>query len=153
MPRHSEERFLPFTPEQIFDLVADVERYPEFLPWCVGARVSRREGDVLIADMMIGFGPVREHFTSTVTLMRPGKIDVEYSNGPFKYLKNQWIFIARDGGCVIDFYIDFEIRSRLLRRLMEPLFGEAVRRMVVSFETRARRLYGTPRGNPSPSRV
>lgn len=153
MPSYAEESFLPFTPEQIFDLVADVERYPEFLPWCVGARVSRREGDVLIADMIIGFRMIREQFTSRVTLTRPGKIDVEYTNGPFKYLKNQWIFIPRDGGCVIDFYIDFEVRSRILRRLLEPLFGEAVRRMVVSFETRARALYGPPQGNPSPSRV
>lgn len=146
MPKHKEERFLPYSPEQIFDLVADVSRYPEFLPWCVGARIVRREGDVLYADLMVGFKMIREKFTSKVTLARPDRIEVEYLNGPFRYLKNQWLFVEKDGGCLIDFYIEFEFHSRILRKVMQPLFHEAVRRMVGAFETRARALYGEPSG-------
>lgn len=146
MPDHKEERFLPYSPEQIFDLVADIGRYPEFLPWCVGARIDRREGDVLYADLMVGFKMIREKFTSKVTLARPNRIEVEYLDGPFRYLKNQWLFEEKEGGCLIDFYIDFEFRSRILRKVMQPLFHEAVRRMVTSFESRARALYGAPSG-------
>ena len=120
MQNHAEERFLPYTPEQMFDLVADIERYPEFLPWCVAARITHRENEVLTADMMVGFTAIREKFTSKVTLVRPERIDVEYIKGPFKYLKNSWIFIAKDHGCVIEFDIAFEVRSRLLRRIFEP---------------------------------
>ena len=144
MPSHKEERFLPYTPEQMFDLVADIDRYPEFLPWCVGARITSREQNVVHADLMVGFKMLREKFTSRVALTRPDRIEVAYLDGPFRYLKNQWMFVARDGGCVIDFYIDFEFRSRVLRKIMQPLFHEAVRRMVAAFETRARTLYGEP---------
>ncbi len=144
MPTHAEERFLPYTPEQVFDLVADIERYPEFLPWCVGARVTHRDGAVLTADMIVGFVAIRERFTSKVTLARPGKIEVEYVKGPFKYLKNNWIFKSKDGGCVIEFDIAFEVRSAILRRIFEPLFSGAVRRMIGAFEQRARAVYGKP---------
>ena len=153
MPTHAEERSLPYSCEQMFDLVADVERYPEFLPWCVGCRVRRRDGNVIHADLMVGFKMVREQFTSKVTLGRPDRIDVEYQKGPFKYLNNHWKFIPQDDGCKIDFYIDFEFHSRVLRSLIGPLFNEAVRRMVGAFETRARRLYGPPAGDPAPRRV
>jgi len=152
MPTHAEQRLLRNDQAQLFDLVADIEKYPEFLPWCVGARVIKREGDVLHADLVIGFKLIRERFTSRVTLSRPDRIDVEYLNGPFRYLNNHWKFIPKDGGCLIDFYVDFEFRSRVLRALMEPLFNEAVRRMVAAFETRARTLYGASKGgdaNPS----
>lgn len=142
MPQHAEKRFLPYTQEQLFDLVADVERYPEFLPWCVGARILRRDGDVLTADLIVGFKMLRETFTSKVTLNRLSDIQVEYQKGPFKHLRNIWNFIPRDGGCEIDFYIDFEFKSRLLRNIMGPLFGEAVRRMVSAFEDRAKTIYG-----------
>ena len=150
MPTHAEERFLPYPPEKLFDLVADVERYPEFLPWCVGSRILSRDGNVIRADLMVGFKMVREKFTSQVTLSRPDHIDVEYQKGPFKYLNNHWKFIPNDGGCVIDFFIDFEFRSRMLQGLIGPLFNEAVRRMVSAFETRARSLYGEPAANPAP---
>lgn len=146
MPSHKEERFLPYSPEQMFDLVADIDRYPEFLPWCVGARITSREADVVHADLMVGFKMLREKFTSRVTLSRPDRIEVAYLDGPFRYLKNQWMFVEKDGGCVIDFYIDFEFRSRVLRTIMQPLFHEAVRRMVTAFESRARALYGEPAG-------
>ncbi|MEX2009207.1 MAG: type II toxin-antitoxin system RatA family toxin [Dongiaceae bacterium] len=146
MPIHAEQRVLPYRPEQLFDLVADIERYPEFLPWCVAARIRRREGDIVHADLVIGFKMVRERFTSRVALDRPNmRIDVSYAEGPFRYLTNHWIFEPMPGGaCRIDFYVDFEFRSVLLRRLIGVLFNEAVRRMVAAFETRARRLYGEP---------
>jgi len=141
MPQHAEKRFLPYTPEQLFDLVADVERYPEFLPWCVGARILRRDGDVFTADVIVGFKMLRETFTSKVTLNRFSNIEVEYQKGPFKHLRNSWNFVPAEGGCNIDFYIDFEFKSRLLRNIMGPLFGEAVRRMVGAFEDRANAVY------------
>lgn len=153
MPIHAEQRFLPYTPEQMFDMVADVERYPEFLPWCVGARIKTREGNVITADMIIGFRMIRERFTSQASFDRPGRIDVEYKDGPFRYLTNRWVFAARDGGCEVDFYIDFEIRSRILRTILEPLFGEAVRRMISAFEIRAAIIYSAPEGAPNPSRA
>ncbi|MGE5502848.1 MAG: type II toxin-antitoxin system RatA family toxin [Actinomycetota bacterium] len=143
MPTHAERRLLPYTPEQLFELVADVERYPEFLPWCLGARIRRREGEVFFADLIIGFKMVRERFTSKVTLSRPDRVDVTYTEGPFRHLNNHWIFKpAPDGGTEIDFYVDFEFRSKLLQGLIGALFNEAVRLMVAAFEKRARQLYG-----------
>jgi coenzyme Q-binding protein COQ10 len=144
MPTHAEERVLPYTPEQLFTLVADIERYPEFLPWCVGARVKERQGDLIVADLIIGFRMFRERFTSRVTLDPPRRIDVAYAEGPFRYLNNHWTFTPDPGGCRVGFYVDFEFKSRLLQRLIEVLFGEAVRRMVGAFEKRARDLYGAP---------
>jgi len=145
MPTHRETRVLPYTPEQIFDLVADVERYPEFLPWCVGARVSRREEALIVADLMIGFKMIRERYTSKVKLDRPNRIDVDYGHdGPFRHLENHWQFKPADGGgCEVDFFLDFEFRSRMLQRLIGVVFQEAVRRMVAAFENRAKVIYGT----------
>lgn len=144
MPTHAEQRVLPYTPEQLFALVADIERYPEFLPWCVGARIRERQPNLIVADLIIGFRVFRERFTSRVALTAPERIDVAYSEGPFRYLDNHWIFEKVPGGCRIDFFVDFEFKSRLLQRVIELLFHEAVRRMVGAFETRARQLYGTP---------
>jgi len=147
VPTHAERRLLPYTPEQLFDLVADVERYPEFLPWCLGARVRERSATIITADLLIGFRMVRERFTSRVVLDRPRRIDVSYSEGPFRHLNNHWEFIAQpEGGCLIDFYVDFEFRSRVLQKLIGLLFNEAVKRMVGAFEARARQLYGAPHG-------
>ena len=144
MPTHAEQRVLPYTPEQLFALVADVERYPEFLPWCVGARIRERRPDLIVADLVIGFRMFRERFTSRVSLDSPRRIDVAYTEGPFRYLNNHWIFEATPGGgCRIDFFVDFEFKSRILQHLIEVLFHEAVRRMVAAFEHRAQQLYGT----------
>ncbi len=145
MATHAEKRVLPYRPDQMFDLVAGVEQYPEFLPWCLGARIRSRRDNVIVADLIIGFKGIRERFTSRVTLDRPGmRIDVAYLDGPFRYLNNHWIFNALPGdACEIDFFVDFEFRSRILQRIMGVLFNEAVRRMVAAFEARARRLYGT----------
>ncbi len=144
MPTHAERRLLPYTPEQMFALVADVERYPEFLPWCIGARIRERRPDLIVADLIIGFRVFRERFTSRVALAPPDRIDVTYAEGPFRYLNNHWGFEAVASGCRIDFFVDFEFKSRLLQKAIELLFGEAVRRMVAAFEGRARDLYGKP---------
>jgi coenzyme Q-binding protein COQ10 len=144
MPTHAERRRLPYTPEQLFDLVADVARYPEFLPWCLAARIRERSPNAITADLLIGFKMVRERFTSRVVLDRPRRIDVSYTEGPFRHLNNHWVFEAQPDGCVIDFYVDFEFRSRVLQKIIGVLFNEAVRRMVGAFEGRARQLYGSP---------
>lgn len=126
----------------MFDLVADVERYSEFLPWCVGARITRREGRIFWADLLIGFTVFREKFTSRVTLTEDkSRIDTEYAKGPFRHLKSHWLFRATDNGTDIEFYIEFEVKSGLIQRTIETLFHEAVRRMVGSFEARAYQLY------------
>src|SRR6201984_3772457 len=98
MPTHAERRVLPYTPEQLFALGADVERYPEFLPWCVGARIRERRPDLIVADLIIGFRMFRERFTSRVRLDPPRRIDVEYTQGPFRYLNNHWVFAQGTGG-------------------------------------------------------
>ncbi len=143
MPTHAERRIVPYAPEQLYALVSEVDRYPEFLPWCLAARIRKREGALLVADLVIGYKMVRERFTSRVNLDPAAmRIDVTYAEGPFRYLNNHWRFYQHPGGCEIDFYVDFEFRSRILRKMIGPLFNEAVRRMVAAFEARARDLYG-----------
>ncbi len=143
MPTYAEKRRLPYTPEQLYELVAGVDRYPEFLPWCKAARITRREGDVFWADLVIAFKVFRERFTSKVTLIPKTGVDVAYINGPFRYLNNHWRFLpAPEGGCVVDFYVDFEFRSKMLQKLIGLLFDQAVQRMVAAFEARAKQLYG-----------
>jgi coenzyme Q-binding protein COQ10 len=148
VPSHSEQRILPHTAEQLFDLVGDVGRYPEFLPWCVASRIISQGDNEMRAELAIGFKGIRERFISRVAFDRPNlRIDVTYEKGPFKYLVNRWRFEARDGGkCLLDFHVEFEFRSRLLEMLMGKLFDEAVRRMVRAFEERADALYGTNGG-------
>ena len=149
MPTHAEIRRVPYRAEQMFDLVADVGRYPQFLPWCVAARVRSRTETQLLADLTIGFGPFRESFASRVALDRPGHIRVTYENGPFRYLNNEWRFLPDAEGCQVDFFVDFEFRSRILQRAIGVVFNEAVRRMVNAFLKRAEQIYGPPRGAPA----
>jgi len=144
MPTHAETRRVSYRPEQLFDLVADVGRYPQFLPWCIGARVRSRTETELVADLTIGFGPFRESFTSRVTLDRPHRVRVRYENGPFRYLNNQWAFAPDPAGCKVNFFVDFEFRSRILQAAIGVVFNEAVRRMVNAFLKRAREVYGPP---------
>ena len=144
MPTHAERRVLPYSPEQMFDLVADVGRYPEFLPWCVGAKVRSHTETDLVADLTIGFGPFRETFTSRVALDRPTTVTVKYENGPFRYLNNQWTFKPAPRGAECSFFVDFEFRSRILQAAIGVVFNEAVRRMVNAFLKRARAVYGVP---------
>ena len=148
MHRHVETRKLPYSPKQLFDMVADIGRYPEFLPWCQGARITGRSGDTVTADLIVGKGPFRETFTSNVHLTSPkdgtpARIDVDYVRGPLREMENHWVFRAVEGGTEIDFRVAFEFRSRLFNKIMSRLFTDAVRRMVSAFETRARALYGT----------
>jgi len=142
MSTHAEIKKLPYTPEQMFDLVAGVDKYPQFLPWCLGSRITRREGNEIYADLIIGYGPVREKFTSRVVLDRPAHIRVDYLSGPMKYLSNEWKFESDgQGGCIIDFYVDFEFKNPIFQKLMGVFFNEAVKRMVAAFEARAQALY------------
>ncbi len=150
MTTHSETRTLPYTPDQMYDLVADVARYPEFLPWCAAARIRGRAptetGEVLEADLVISFKVFRERFGSRVTLWPEIKrIDTEYLDGPFKYLKSRWDFEAAPEGCTIRFHVDFEFRNAVLQKVIGLVFNEAMQRIVRAFESRAKALYG-PRG-------
>jgi len=141
MPKHFQKRELPYTDEQIFNLVADIDKYPEFLPWCVDTRIFRQEENLVYADLMVGFKWVREVYTSKVIFNRPHLIDVEYQKGPFEYLINNWKFTKNKDGCEIEFFIDFEFKSRILQRIIGPFFDEAVSRMVSAFEKRAHFIY------------
>jgi len=143
MPRHSETRHLPYTPEQLFDLVADVERYNEFLPWVVAVRIRSASEKEIVADLVVGFSAFKERFTSRVSLDKPHRIHVDYIEGPLKYLRNEWRFDpAPDGGTNLYFSVDFAFRSRIFQALAGEMFDRALRRMTDAFERRAAALYG-----------
>ena len=142
MPTHSEKRKVPHTRRQMFDLVADVEKYPEFLPWCLSLRINEREDDDIIAEMVIGYKMFREKFRSKVELIGKNQINVTYEDGPFKFLKNNWLFHEEeDGTCVIDFFIEFEFKSKFLENMIGAVFTDAVKIMVQAFEKRAALIY------------
>ena len=150
MPTHSETRKLPYTAEQMYALVADVAKYPEFLPWCSAARIRSRKdkGDheVMEADLVISFKVFRERFGSRVTLWpEKRRIDTEYLDGPFKYLRSYWIFHDAEGGCEVEFFVDFEFRNAILQKIIGVVFTEAMHRIVRAFESRAAALYGQGR--------
>jgi len=152
--RHAERRVVAYTPMQLFELVADVPRYPEFLPWCHAGRIRRREGlDVHIAELAIGFGPFHEKFASRVVLAPDAaggpRIDTTGIEGPFRRLVSRWTFQPHPEGCLIDFELEFDFRSLLLQQTVRLLFAEAVRRMVAAFEARAQQLYGRPSAQPA----
>lgn len=151
MPTFSTQRRVEFTPAQMFDLVADVERYPEFVPLCESLALKSRQiaGDreVLVATMAVGYKAIRERFTTRVTLLPdagPRQILVEYLDGPFRHLENRWRFLPDGPGCEIDFYLDYEFRSRMLAMLMGAVFDKAFRKFATAFETRAREVYRPP---------
>lgn len=143
MPGVHEVRHLPYSPEQMFDLVADVGRYGEFLPWVVATRVKSDDGHEMVADMLVGFKMLREKFTSRVRKDRPGEITVHYVDGPMRDLDNQWLFRpAPGGGCELEFTVQFTFRNALFESLAGQYFDKAFRKMVEAFEERARQLYG-----------
>ena len=143
MPRHSETRHLPYTPEQMFDLVADVKRYQEFLPWVAATRIRSDTETAMVADLVVGFRAIKETFTSRVNKHRPHDITIDYVEGPLKHLHNTWTFRpAADGGTDIDFCVDFAFRSRIFESLAGQMFDRALRRMIGAFEERAHQLYG-----------
>lgn len=144
MPVINQQRHLQWSAEEMYDLVADVKRYPEFLPWVVATRIKSDSETEMVADMMVGFSALREKFTSRVHKDRPRRIAVEYLDGPLKRLSNTWEFKAHeDGGCVIDFNVDFTFRSALFEKLAGQYLDRAFRKMVAAFETRAEKLYGS----------
>ena len=151
MPRHTETRHLPYSPEQMFDLVADVRRYAEFLPWVSAMRVRSDSETETVADMIVGFKGLRESFTSKVAKVRPEKIRVEYLDGPLKYLNNDWVFRPDgQGGTFVDFCVDFQFKNRMFEMLAGQVFDRALRKMIGAFEERAAALYGAESPVSSP---
>lgn len=153
MPRHHEKRLLPYRADQMYALVADVASYPKFLPWTAAARIRSRKpiagGEVMEADLVISFKVFRERFGSRVTLWPEAqKIDTEYLDGPFKFLKSTWAFRDVEGGCEVEFFVDFEFRNAILQGIIGMVFNEAMQRVVRAFEARAASLYG-PEGQPA----
>lgn len=148
MPKHHEIKTLPYSAQQMYDLVADVASYPQFLPWNSAARITSRtpieRGEKMEADLVISFKVFRERFASRVMLY-PGekRIDTEYLDGPFKYMKSTWGFKDRDGGgCDVEFFVDFEFRNAILQGIIGMVFNDAMQRIVRAFERRAAVLYG-----------
>jgi len=149
MPRHSETRRLPYSARQMYELVADVASYPEFLPWCSATRVRSvtpvGEGREMRADLVVSFKVFREKFGSRVLLRDAAKeIDTRYIDGPFKFMHSTWAFQdCERGGCEVSFFVDFEFKNRVLQGIIGVVFTEAMHRIVRAFETRADDLYGS----------
>ncbi len=147
MPTHHETKRLPYTAQQMYDLVADVGSYPRFLPWNSAARIRSRTkiagGEVMEADLVISFKVFRERFGSRVTLWPAArKIDTEYVEGPFRHMKSSWSFRDIEGGCEVEFFVDFEFRNAILQGIIGVVFNDAMQRVVRAFERRAAELYG-----------
>ena len=151
MPGHREKRFLPYSAEQMFDLVADVGRYAEFLPWVTAVRVRSNSDTEMVADLIVGFRSLRERFTSRVGKERARRISVDYIDGPLKFLRNDWRFEPAPGGCTIDFSVDFAFKNRVFEAIAGQMFDAALRKMINAFETRADALYGSLSGISSSS--
>lgn len=146
MPKHRENRILPYSQEQLFALVADVEHYDEFLPWCLKSRFKNKESEnLVVAELIVGFKMFRERFISRVHLESPRRIFVDYLEGPMRYLSNEWVFTPLDedpSKCNVEFFVDFEFKNPILQRMVGLFFAEAFRRMVSAFQQRAEVLYG-----------
>ncbi len=147
MPTHSETRRLPYSAQQMYDLVADVARYPEFLPWTAAARIrsvtEEEDRAIMLADLVISFKVFRERFGSRVTLYpQARKIDTEYLDGPFKHMVSNWAFTDAEDGSDVHFHVDFEFRNKLLQSTATLFFNDAMQRIVRAFERRAGELYG-----------
>lgn len=152
MPKHNETRHLPYPPEKLFNLVADVGRYNEFLPWVAAVRVKSDSETEMVADLVVGFKGLHETFTSRVHKQRPDRVCVDYVDGPLKYLRNEWNFRPDgQGGTMLDFHVDFAFRSALFEALAGQMFERAFRKMTSAFEDRARALYGAGSGISSSS--
>ncbi|WP_114519989.1 type II toxin-antitoxin system RatA family toxin [Altererythrobacter sp. ZODW24] len=148
MPGIHQVRDLPYSAEQMFDLVADVEKYGEFLPWVMATRVRSDSDTEMIADMLVGFKSLREKFTSRVVKDRPNRLEVHYIDGPMRDLDNRWIFSPKEGGgCSIDFCVDFTFNNKVFEALAGQYFDRAFRKMMTAFEARADDLYGSNSSN------
>lgn len=145
MPTHAEKRLLPFRAKQIFDLVADVEKYPEFLPWVISTQILSRESNKFIADLEIGYKIIRTSYRSEVILTPHQTIDIRYINGPFQRLTNHWNFKdINEKWMEVDFFIDFDFQSSYLQFILQSAFSEVVKRMIQAFEKRANEMYSIP---------
>ena len=143
MPAHSESRIVPYSSEQLFDLVMDIEKYPEFLPWCIGARINSRSKADLEADVVIGYKMFREKFSSRVHFSRAKEIEVEYLKGPMRHLHNKWVFKdLKENQCQVDFYVDFSLKTKMFESLVDQFFHKALVKMINAFELRAVQVYG-----------
>src|SRR5689334_20476044 len=141
MPRHAEQATLAYSADELFAVLADVKHYPMFVPWCSGAHIRREDQREIIADLVIGFGPFQESFTSHVTLDRPRHVLVRAIEGPLEHLTNTWTFTPVGNKTHIDFLIDFQFRSHLLDHVVNGMFHEAATRMMSAFEARVRLLH------------
>jgi coenzyme Q-binding protein COQ10 len=150
MPKHAEHKVLPYTADQLFDIVANVKDYPRFIPWCQAAHVRQAEEKLIVAELEIGFGPFRESFTSHVDLDRPREVMVRSVDGPLEHLSNQWVFTPTGQATRIDFAVDFQFKSHMLDHVANGMFHEASLRMMGAFEDRAHSLYGFHRTRWSP---
>ena len=143
MPSHFIETTLPYTPGQLYNLVADIESYPKFIPWCEAARIIEKEGNIVLADLVVRFKGVGGKYTSRVFLDEAEhEISVELAQGPFKHLYQGWKFLKVAGGTKIEFDIDFALRSKLLEKMVDGMFSDACKKMMLAFTNRARELYG-----------
>jgi coenzyme Q-binding protein COQ10 len=143
MPTHSESRIVPFSARQLFDLVMDIEKYPQFLPWCIGARINSKSKNDLNADVIIGYKVFREVFSSRVHFTSPKEIEVEYLKGPMRHLHNKWVFRdLKENQCKVDFYVDFSLKTKMFESLVDQFFHMALVRMINAFELRAIEVYG-----------
>ena len=138
MPSHHDTRFLPYDSKDVFAIILDVAKYPEFLPWCLGARVYNQQKNSFDADLIIGFKMFKERFTSRVSYVGNEEIHVEYIKGPMKYLNNHWRFKpVKNGGVELEFHVDFAFKNPIFQKLVGHLFEEAVFKMIEAFEKRA----------------
>jgi coenzyme Q-binding protein COQ10 len=155
MPSFQTKRPVPYGPQAMVDLVADVEKYPQFLPLCESLRVLSRATaesgiETIVARMGVGYGPIKENFTSQIVIdASRHQIDVTHLDGPFRKLDNRWRFVTSRSGCDVEFSIDYEFRSLALQLLLGNMFDRAFRKFAEAFETRARTLYGLPANKPS----
>ncbi len=142
MPHHHERKSLPFSAEQMYDLVVDVSRYSEFLPWVAAARIRSNTDEELLADLVVGFKALKETFSSRVLKTPKTKVVVEYLDGPMRHLHNQWLFEETEDGCIVDFTVDFAFSNRIFEALAGQYFSTAIRKMTDAFVKRAEVLYG-----------
>ena len=142
MPAHTETRIVPYTSEQLFDLVMDIEKYPEFLPWCIDAKINKVSKNNLDADITIGYKFFRENFSSRVHFVKNKEIDIEYIKGPMQHLHNKWKFKdLKNGECEVEFFVDFSFKTRFFESVIEQFFDRVLVKMINSFEERASDLY------------
>jgi coenzyme Q-binding protein COQ10 len=144
MPHHHERRALPYSAEQMYDLVTDVRSYAEFLPWVAAIRVRSDSETEMLADMVVGFKALKETFSSRVLKSPKSKVVVDYLDGPMKSLQNQWLFEQTSDGCIVDFTVDFAFSNRIFEALAGQYFNTALRKMTDAFIERAGELYGEP---------